>query len=443
MKKKKNVLLLTGGILVVLVALFLFYDGYRIFLKGQEQIITIGVFSDSYWDVQNGYSYQILDDAIALFEKQNPGVKVEYVSGILKEDYPEWICEQMLLGTAPDLLFVPGENFNDWAQAGALMDLSDFMEKDESFDKDVFYSSAFAYGLYEEKQYALPYECAPNLMFVNKSILDAEGIGVPSENWTWDDFYKICKKVTRDTDGNGTLDQFGAVGYTWSEAFDSNGVTLFDAQGTECYFADERAKEAITFIEKLEALHEGYQVTVRDFDLGKVAFQPMLFSEYRAYKPYPLSVKKYAGFEWECISMPAGPSGSNISGLDTFMIAMNADTDKGKYAWKFMKILTMDEKIQSEIFDYSEGVSVVRKVTESDDTLQLLMESQGDKSGFHLETLSNAVENAVVIQRFRNYEEAVSQVDEAVEKIIAGNSNIGMEQIIWNRKLNNFLKENK
>jgi len=434
-KKRKNIEKAILGTALLLTALFFLWDGNKKTFFRQNTVITIGAFSDSYWDVQNGYSYQILEDAIALFEEQNPGVKVKYVSGILKEDYPEWLSEQLILDKAPDVFFVPSENFNDLAQIGALKDLTGLIEEDKSFDREAFYSSAFAYGLYGEKQYALPYECAPRLMFVNKTILDAEGLKIPEEDWTWDDFYEICQAVTKDTDRNGTIDRFGAVGYTWQDAFDSNGVKLFDRDGTECYLTDERVEEVIVFMEKLGALHEGYNITGKDFDLGKVAFQPMLFSEYRAYKPYPLSIKKYSGFEWECISMPAGKSGSNIAGLDILMVAVNENTANEEYAWEFMKLLAYDEKIQSEIFDYSEGVSVLKKVTESDNTLGNI--------GFDLSVLSNAVENAVVTPRFRYYEEAVAQVDKAVTDIMAGSSNISMEQIIWNRQINNFLKDNK
>ena len=368
---------------------------------------------------------------------------MEYVSGILKEDYPEWLAEQMILGKTPDVFLVFGGNFHDMAEIGALKDLGDFMGQDGSFSTGEFYSSALACGEYAGKQYALPYECAPKLMFVNKTILDAEGIGIPEEDWTWEEFYGICKAVTKDTDGNGTLDQFGSVGYTWSEAFDSNGVELFDQNGTECYLTDEPVREAIVFLEKLEGLYGGYHVTDRDFDLGRVAFKPMLFSQYRAYKPYPLSIKKYSGFEWECISMPSGSSGENIGKLDTLLVAMWENTPNETYAWEFMKLLTSEEQIQSEIFTYSEGVSVLRKVTESDETLKRLIDSSGEGSGLRLKALSDAVEHAVAASGFRNYGEAVAEVDKAVNSIMDGNSNISMEQIIWNREINNFLKEQR
>lgn len=81
-------------------------DTYQILPGFYEKVIRVGVFSDSYWEVQNGYSYQILEDAIDEFEKQHPGIRVEYVSGIIREDYSEWLSEQMMRGTTPDIFFV-------------------------------------------------------------------------------------------------------------------------------------------------------------------------------------------------------------------------------------------------------------------------------------------------------------------------------------------------
>lgn len=426
--------------LLLLVIWLIAGDAYKMLPMFRKDVITIGVFSDSYWEVQNGYSYRILEDAIDIFEKQHPGVRVEYVSGIMKEDYSEWISQQILNGTVPDLFFVMGENFNDFAEIGVLKDLTRLIEEDRDFDPEGFYSSAYAYGNYEGKQYALPYECAPKLMFVNKSILTAEGLSMPDFTWTWKDFYDICQKVTKDTDGNGTIDQFGTVGYTWEDAFDSNGVQLFHPRGTECYLTDEKVGEAIGFMERLENLNSGYSVSSKDFALGNVVFQPMLFSEYRAYKSYPLSIKKYSGFEWECITMPAGPSGDNISRLDTLSLGMSAETVHADYAWDFMKLLTSDSAIQSEIFDYSEGVSVIKEVVESERTLELLMKSSDSDNPLNLQILSNAVEHAVVIPRFHDYEGAVSEVDQAIRTILEGSSNISMETIIQNRNINNYLK---
>ena len=174
--KRKN-RLLAGCALLVFTGTLLFLTGRlgNVF-SGKEKVITIGAFSDSYWEVQNGYSYRILDDAIEKYEAQHSGIRIEYTSGVMKEDYSEWLSEQVLKGTAPDLFFLPEENLCEFAQADVVEDLTDRMNADASFYEDRYYTAAVRSGVYEGAVYALPFECAPRLMFVNKTILEQEGI---------------------------------------------------------------------------------------------------------------------------------------------------------------------------------------------------------------------------------------------------------------------------
>ena len=83
---------------------------------------------------------------------------------------------------------------------------------------------------------------------------------------SWEDFYRLCQNVTKDTDQDGTIDQFGVAGYSWEDAFYENGVSLFDAEGTVCNLNSDNVEEAIRFIEQLNDLTKGYDVTAKDFD---------------------------------------------------------------------------------------------------------------------------------------------------------------------------------
>ena len=107
-------------------------------------------------------------------------------------------------------------------------------------------------------------------------------------------------------------------------------------------------------------------------------------------------------------------------------------------AWEFMKLLTMDPVIQSEIFDYSAGISVLPQVTQSEDSLSRITRNTGE--AFNLEILKSAMEKSVIQPRFRGYENAKEEIGLAVRSILESRSNIRMEQIIWNRTINNYLK---
>ena len=42
---------------------------------------------------------------------------------------------------------------------------------------------------HKNRQYALPFESNPVLMCVNKDLLEKEGIAIPKEGWTLEEFY--------------------------------------------------------------------------------------------------------------------------------------------------------------------------------------------------------------------------------------------------------------
>ena len=400
----------------------------------KETVLTIGVYSGSYWNTPNGNCYQILDEAIAMFEQANPGVKVEYVSGIPAGSYSEWLTEQILKGKEPDLYFVLPEDFDLLVSSGALAQLDERIAADTEFDTSVYYEACLLSGQFKGSQYALPHESVPTIMFVNKTLLEANGIAMPDDDWTWEDFYNICEQIT-DVDSH----QYGVHGYSWLDAMHSNGASLFSEDGRSCYLAEETVLQAVQFARQLEELNGGYTVSARDFDEGRVAFQPLLYSEYRAYQPYPWRVKKYSAFQWDCVSMPAGPSGSNISELHTMMLGISSRTRHEDLAWEFCKLLSVNEDVQRQLYTYSHGISPLPAVAEDPELLQLHHDiSEG--SGFSPEMIHHIMSNAVVVPRFDAYDQAMNMVESAIQE--AANNQLGQSRmLIAQSDINIFLNK--
>lgn len=373
-------------------------------------MLTVGVYSGSYWNTPNGNSYQILDEAISMFEAAHPGVQVEYVSGIPAGNYSEWLAGQILMGTEPDVYFVLPEDFDLLVSSGALAQLDERIAADPGFDTEVYYEPCLRSGQYRGKQYALPHESVPTIMFVNKTLLETNGIPMPDHDWTWEDFYGICQQVT-DVDRR----QYGVYGYTWQDAMYSNGASLFSEDGSRCFLSEDKVLEAIGFAGSLKELNEGYSVTARDFDMGRVAFCPLLYSEYRAYQPYPWRVKKYSAFQWDCVSMPAGDSGANISQIHTMMLGISSRSGHEDLAWEFCKLLSIDEEVQRRLYTHSHGISPLRAVAEDPELLQQIHHDIPEGSGFSPEMIHQIMSNAVVVPKFDGYSQAMIMVESAIQ----------------------------
>ena len=407
----------------------------------RPKVLTVGLFAGSNWNVPEGDSYALMEEAIKRFEAEHPGVKVKYVSGIRREDYSEWLAERLLKGEEPDIFVVPGADFDLYASIGALAPLDRSMNKDTEFDPSVYYPMALEYGRWNGISYALPVGAVPTLMFVNKTLLAKEGIPIPGNDWTWQDFLRICKAVTKDTDGDGRLDQFGVYDYTWRKAALTNDVKIFSADGRNANFMSKNMEEVLYFMDELHAVSQGQEVTAKDFDMGRVAFRPFTFAEYRTYKPYPWRIKKYSSFEWDCIKLPAGPSGHNSSIMQTMIMAISARTSEPRLSWELLKTICYDPAIQELMLTKSQGLPVRRDVVESPQAQQLFTAATPGSEEMNLKIVSQVMDDSMTEPKFPRYKEAMNLADHKLLHIVQENMSLSSALSQVQKEINAYLQQ--
>ena len=121
-RQKDRLTLLVAAIMIIISAELILNPFGRIYSENTG-ILRIGVFSDSLWGEKNGYAHVILNEAIEAFKAENPGVSVVFESGIRRRDYSEWLSNEILKGTAPDVFFVLDEDFEYLSDVGALQSM--------------------------------------------------------------------------------------------------------------------------------------------------------------------------------------------------------------------------------------------------------------------------------------------------------------------------------
>ncbi len=387
---------------------------------GGKTELEFAVFAGSNWDVAVQDSYEVIDRLIKKFEETHPNVHVVCKAGVLKEDYSEWLSERILEDDAPDVCVVAGSDFNRFVDLDILQPLDDSVRDDTSFDETLIYPAAMEIGQVMGKQYALPVETMPYLMFVNKTLLSEENIEIPSNDYTFNDLYDICRKVTKDTDGDGLLDQFGIYKYSWRDAAVANNAEYFSEDGKSCNFTSTALKEAVAFMNSLELLNNGQTITQEMFDEGHVAFMPLTLAEYRTYKTYPYRIKKYSDFQWDCISMPRGPEGDNTSRIDALNIGMSKRSVNKDVAWEFMKFLSTDPDAQQLIYKETPAASVLPSVMESEQGEQTIQEGTGEADQLITsQMISRTIQNGSAETRFDAYEGAMTLADSEINLLIS------------------------
>ena len=141
-------------------------------------------------------------------DKNNCKVELEIIPW---ENYPEKYATAIAAGEGPDVGYMYAEMFPQFIEMKAVEDLTSYLKK-EDYEKYTYIEDGKMMG----GLYGLAIEAAnPAVLYYNKDILDKLGEKPPV---TWEDFRRISKKATKDTNGDGKIDQWGFA-QGWGQKF--------------------------------------------------------------------------------------------------------------------------------------------------------------------------------------------------------------------------------
>ena len=117
-------------------------------------------------------------------------------------------------GTAADLFWLSQEYVPNYADRGALLDITDQLKNDQSglgaAKLDDYFPEALKTVQYQDKTYGLPWISAPVLMYYNPAMFQAAGVPEPDDTWNWDMLKQAAQKLTNPSAG-----QYGITFNDW------------------------------------------------------------------------------------------------------------------------------------------------------------------------------------------------------------------------------------
>lgn len=356
--------------------------GYGQNTRAEEQTVV----RFSYW--ANYHENQFILKVCEGFERQNPGISIkrEWYVG----DYGRKLQLVVLTDKAADIILMDDDLFPMYCMRGYLEDLRPYVERksddtermlaselgyietpererDPAYQRRLFPTSLESFS-YRGVQGGLPWDGSVCVVFYNKQIFDDAGMPYPREDWTWDEFREIAKKLTRDIDGDGRIDQFGMnMGFdllSCEPVFWSYGADILDPGQMRCVIDSPRGREAMQFL---------YDVKFTDHSSAWVGEMEGLFAEAQLLTGrlglapamsylIPMLNRVKEGDRWGVAHMPIGPYGDRFTRVTWDGISINSRTSphKKEIAWKFIKYL-IGEESQSILGDMQRGIPVLRE----------------------------------------------------------------------------------
>jgi multiple sugar transport system substrate-binding protein len=258
-------------------------------------------------------------------------------------------------GTAPDVVSVHANYAAEFGESGFFRPIDDFADFDSVSSR--FEPNLMRTTQYRGRHYGLPFSALAFVLVCNKDLFDAEGIDPPR---TWSEFRAAAKQLTKDTDGDGRLDQWGLVllggdrgGFSYRLAplmFKAGADILSEDLSTAVFDSPEA-------VSALQLLADMYQ-TDKSITPGFLAYTLSeindLFSSNRVAMsiegPWfrPMVDEKAPGKDFYTVPVPVPDA--RIEYYDTaptlqdlVMFSISSQSENPEAAWEFVKFLRSDE----------------------------------------------------------------------------------------------------
>ena len=283
------------------------------------------------------------------FEKEHPEIKLD-VDETPWVEFKKKVKLQTSSGNAPALFISDSGHIATMGAMGNALDLSEKVKSD--IDVSEYSKTLFSGQDADGKIWGIPHGINSLAVFYNKTLFDEAGLEYPGEDWTFDDMMEMAKKLTKDVDGDGKIDQYGIMYGTnissgWLPFVLAEGGAPLDETRTKSMFNDKKTiaglkkfieprTEGITCDAEWAAANGGTAA----FYMGKIGMYIALQSTATV-----IETNKSDGFEYDAQIMPYGECGRRPCVYMPNLWVINAQSSKAEQeaAWTFIKYYLNDE----------------------------------------------------------------------------------------------------
>jgi multiple sugar transport system substrate-binding protein len=189
---------------------------------------------------------------------ENAGGEYTIETLSIPSDYYIKISTLISSKNTPDFFWMTQELISKYAELGAIADLTDFLNNSEKYNPERFYEGVIASAFHEGKYYGVPWIANPVMVYYNKNLFDEAGVPYPdpADDWTWDEFIEIAKKLTvvKKDANNNDYQQYGIVIDGWPniETFIwAGGGDIIADNGTDILLDTEESLKGLDILNEI------------------------------------------------------------------------------------------------------------------------------------------------------------------------------------------------
>ncbi|MGH2544275.1 MAG: ABC transporter substrate-binding protein, partial [Ardenticatenaceae bacterium] len=352
-------------------------------------------------------AYRTLVDA---FHEAHPEIRVEMTHIPSPSDYRTRLATEFAAGNPPDVTLMNYRRFAAFAATDVLEPLGPYLDKSELIQESDFYPVTIDGFRWNDTVICIPQNISSLVVYYNEDLFDAAGVPYPSDDWTWEDFLETAKALTRDTNGDGAMDQYGLgtepslfrlAPFVWQ-----NGAPIVDSTEAASRLTLTRppSLEALQWFVDLRQVHgvvpDRVEEAALDSESRFIGGQTAMFLNSRRGTP---TYREITAFSWDIAPLPRHKEIAGVLHSDGY--CMSKTTANKEAAWTFIEFANSVEG-QSIIVQSGRTVPSLIEVAES--PLFLDPDTSPSRSRVFLDTVP-ALRRVPVISTWEEIEKVASE----------------------------------
>jgi multiple sugar transport system substrate-binding protein len=301
-------------------------------VSGEISFMTFG-------DPEELQAYRNLIDG---FKEVEPDVTVNLIEASDRTDLLARLSTSFAGGTPPDLFLINYRFFGQFAVTGVLEPVQPRLDSSTIFEEGDFYPQPIEAFQFDGELTCMPQNVSSLVVYYNRDLFAEAGVPEPAAGWTWDQFQAAATALTKDLDGDGVTDQYGAgvepsiirlAPFIWS-----NGGNVVDDEENPTRLAVD-GPEAIEAMQRFFDLHTVHGVVPGDEEVeseddetrfmnGRLA---MVLSSRRSTPTF----RTITDFDWDIAALPHHDQPAGILHSDAYCMA--AASRNKEAAWRFVE----------------------------------------------------------------------------------------------------------
>lgn len=342
---------------MVTVVFVLGVSAFLLFAGGQNQSREGGEKHLSLWlppyGTQDVLDQEMWEPVLKEFEAAN-AVDIE-LQITPWDNYEEKYMTGIAANEGPDVGYMYAEIIGTFIDLGSIKPISPYLTQADR-QNYLYLDNGFAYG----DQFGLPIIVGNGaVLFYNKDMLADLGFGSPPA--TWEEFLEMAIAATKDTNGDGKIDQWGfapgwgatdwgEMNYLWYPWLWQAGGSLFSEDGSEVAFDGPEGMEAARFLYELKFTHKvippdavsqkSMEMFVNYFAAGKA-----LFTLYQSVAADKVLKKDYPDLNWGYVTSLKNRDYGTFVAADQLVLMSKAKSPE--LAFALMRHLTSGPSMQN------------------------------------------------------------------------------------------------